>query len=307
MTSKNTAVMFASSDTFTFALFVSVASFLKHSPQLAAQSDIYIYAYQWSQKTKGIFAKEFPVTIVDYDVPSFVPHSTQVMKYTPALFARFEGFSLLNKYQHVFCLDSDILVQKELSHLLNCQKPLAITIDGLSLGSNFFRPIEGYDFSKPCYNAGFIVLNNTLPGKKIHHWLYQMLAKYADICYLGDQGLINLALQQFDISIELLPQLYNLPASRKTSLLKQAYIIHATGPRKFWCYYYYDEWYNLYARWHALTGRTQTWRTNTPAWDKFLARHHLNKYVFFQLAPDGFKYPGKFLRFSLKRWLRSCY
>ena len=29
-----------------------------------------------------------------------------------------------------------------------------------------------------------------------------------------------------------------------------------------WCYYYYDEWYNLYARWHSLTGRTQTWRTN---------------------------------------------
>ena len=205
-------------------------------------------------------------------------------------------------------MDSDILVQKELEDALTQTRQIGMTPDGLpSLASNFWGPVEGYDLSGPCLNAGFIVLKNPLPAAQIHTWLYQMLTRYAPICYLGDQGLINLVFQHFKLTPTILSVLYNKPASCPRRVLKQAYIIHATGPRKFWQYYYFDEWYTCYTRWYQLTHQPITIRKNTALWDKLLHATGWKNRVFFQLAPDGFKYPGKFIIFTLKRWLRIRY
>lgn len=310
--SKDTAVLCASSLQYAFALFTTLKTFLAHSPKLAARADIYVYAYNWDEKAKHIFQTHFPITLIDFDLPSFIPRFPVIQRFTPALFARFEAFALLEKYQNVICLDSDILVQKELQGVLD-EVPaggMGLTPDSCpTVGHNFFATIDGYDFSVPCYNAGFIVLKNPLPGQKIHTWLQQMLARYGERCYLGDQGLINLVLQEFHIQPTPLSERYNLPASRPTNQLKQAYIIHSTGHRKFWSYYYFNDWYNGYAQWQALSGQTAPKRdpVNTPRWDHLLAKTGWNKRVFFQLAPDALRYPGKFLLFALKRTLRLKY
>lgn len=308
---KNTALFFTASNMYTFALFTSIKTLLAHSPRLVGQSDIYVYNYNWPQKIKDIFTAHFPITLVDFQLPSFIPPSPMIDKFTPALFARFEAFYLLQKYQNVICLDSDILVQKELAGVLDeVTAPIGFTPDGCpNIGNCFSGAIPGYDFSAPCMNAGFIVLKNPLPAAQIHSWLYQMLAKYADVCYLGDQGLMNLMLQEFKLTPTVLPTLYNLPASRPTKRLKQAYIIHSTGHRKFWCYYYYDEWYHDYAQWYRLSGQAVSVRVppNCNLWAKILQKTGWDRQVFFQLAPDGLRYPGKFLIFTLKRWLRIRY
>lgn len=302
MSHKETAVLFSSSSTYTFALFISIKSFLTHSPELANNSDIFIYAYRWPEDIKKLFTSHFPVQIKDYELPSFVPDVENIRRFTPALFARFEAFERLQHYKNVVCLDSDILVQKELVHVLNASDgSISLTHDNLpSVQSNFFAPIPGYDMSVQNQNAGFIVLKNPLPAAKIHDWCYQMLAKYADVCYLGDQGIINLLFQEFQISPIDLPQLYNLKASAPRYQLNKAYIIHSTGPRKFWQYYYFDEWYKDYAHYRQIGGAPLTVRKNTPAYDKFLAKTGLKNRVFFELAPDFFRYPGKFLRFWIK-------
>ena len=308
---KNTALLFTASNMYTFALFTSIKTLLAHSSQLVSQSNIYVYGYNWPQKVKNIFTTHFPITLIDFSLPAFVPHSPMIDKFTPALFARFEAFSLLQQYQNVICLDSDILVQKELVNVLNeVTQPIGLTPDGCPCVKNCFAgDIPGYDLSVPCMNAGFIVLKNPLPATQIHTWLYQMLAKYADLCYLGDQGLINLMLQEFKLTPTVLPKLYNLPASRPTKQLKEAYIIHSTGHRKFWCYYYYDEWYKNYAQWYELSGQAVGVRTpsNCKIWNWILQKTGWNKYVFFQLAPDVLRYPDKFLIFTLKRVLRIRY
>ncbi|MBO5911298.1 MAG: hypothetical protein J6Q05_03800 [Elusimicrobiaceae bacterium] len=305
---KDTAVLFASSDVYAFALFVSIKTFLAHSPALAARADIYIYAYRWPQAIKDVFKREFPITLIDFDLPASVPYSKSIEYFTPALFARFEGFALAQKYDNVVCMDSDILVQKEIEGALATTHQIGMTPDRLpSLANNFWGPIDGYDLSGPCLNAGFIVIKRPLPAAQIHTWLYQMLHRYAPICYLGDQGLINLVFQHFKLTPTVLPVLYNKPASCPRRVLKKAYIIHATGPRKFWQYYYFDEWYEGYKRWYQLTQQPIRIRKNTAGWDKLLAKTGWNKYVFFQLAPDGFKHPDKFLIFTFKRWLRIQY
>ncbi len=311
MTRKHTALFFTASNMYTFALFTSIKTLLAHSPQLVSQADIYVYNYRWPQAIKDIFTSHFPVTLVDFELPDFVPPSPMINKFTPALFARFEAFSLLQKYQNVICLDSDILVQKELAGVLDEVKTqIGLTPDSCpTVGHNFWGIIPGYNLLAPCLNAGFIVLKNPLPAAKMREWLYQMLAKYANICYLGDQGLMNLLLQEFNLTPTLLPALYNLPASSSTSMLKKAYIIHSTGHRKFWYYYYFDEWYQSYAQWYALSGQAVTVRTpaNRKIWTWLLQKTGWNKYVFFQLAPDATRYPGKFLIFTLKRWLHIKY
>ncbi len=308
---KNTAILCTASNLYTFALFTTLKTFLVHSPTLAAQADIYVYTYKWPEKIKTIFKTQFPVTLLDFELPSFVPPSKMIDKFTPALFARFEAFSLLQKYQNVICLDSDILVQKELAGVLTeVQTSIGLSPDSCpTVGHNFWGDIPGYNLSAPCLNAGFMVLKNPLPAAKIKEWLYQMLAKYADSCYLGDQGLINLLLQEFNLKPTVLAALYNQPASSPTAILKKAYIIHSTGHRKFWYYYYFDEWYQSYAQWVALSGQAVTVRTppNRKIWTWLLQKTGWDKKVFFQLAPDATRYPGKFVLFAIKRTLRIRY
>lgn len=308
---KKTAILCTASNMYTFALFTSLATFLKHSPKLAAQADIYVYNYKWPEPIKEIFKTHFPITLIDFDLPDFVPPSPMITKFTPALFARFEAFALLEKYENVICLDSDILVQKELAGVLDeVTTHIGLTPDSCpTIGHNFWGDIPGYDLSAPCLNAGFIVLKNPLPAAKMRDWLYHMLAKYADICYLGDQGLMNLLLQEFKLTPTVLSPRYNQPASSATKELKQAYIIHSTGHRKFWYYYYFDEWYESYARWYALSGQAVTVRTppNRRLWNWLLQKTGWDKRVFFQLSPDATRYPGKFVLFALKRALRITY
>ena len=276
---------------------------------MANNADIFIYAYHWPEETKKLFTTYFPVQIRDYELPAFVPETENIRLFTPALFARFESFELLQHYKNVICMDSDILVQKELAHVLDAPEgTISLTHDNLpSVQSNFSVPIPGYNMSVQNKNAGFIVLKNPLPAAEIYPWLYQMLAKYADVCLLGDQGIINLLFQKFSISVVSLPQTYNLKASAKKSRLNKAYIIHSTGPRKFWQYYYFDEWYKDYTRYRQLGGAPLTVRKNTPAWDKFLAKTGLKKYIFFELAPDLLRFPDKFLRFSIKYIFKITY
>lgn len=305
---KETAVLFSSSDTYAFALYVSIRSFLAHSPRLAQAADIFIYAYRWSEETKKLFTAHLPVQIRDYELPDFVPDVENIRRFTPALFARFESFELLQHYQNVVCLDSDILVQKELIHTLQAPAgTISLSHDNLpNVQSNFSAPIPGYDMSRQNKNAGFIVLRNPLPAEKIHPWLYQMLAKHADKCSLGDQGIINLLVQEFQLPVVDLPQLYNLKASAKHSKLQQAYIIHSTGPRKFWQYYYFDEWYRYYAQYRQAGGGPAV-RKNTATWGKFLQVTGLKNRLFFELAPDGVRSPDKLLRFWLKYLFKIKY
>ena len=302
---KNTACLFACSEAFAFALYVTLKTFFAHSAQLADQADIFVYAYRWSDRTKKIISSCGPVKIVDYELPSNIPLTAQVLRFSPALYARFEAFNLLGRYENVICLDSDILVQKELKDVLEqVDEGVGLVKDTLpSVGKNFIHPIAGYDFLKPCYNAGFIVLKRNklpVPGAEISRWLYTMLKEQSHNVELGDQGLINLALQHFNLVLHEISTLWNLPASNARRKLQKAYIIHSTGHRKFWSYYYFREWYSDYKCWYQAGGIPVSIRKNSPLWDKFLQKWNLNCFVFFQLAPDAVKYPIKFITFCIK-------
>lgn len=303
---KHVAVLCASSRFYAFALYVSLWSFLKNSPRLASAADIYIYAFDWDEPLKQIFRSLGDFTIIDYDLPANIERTQFIQRFTPALYSRFEAFSLLEKYERVICLDSDILVQKELFPVLSqFHGPIALTVDDCpTVQHNFLGPIPGYDMSAPCYNAGFIVLNQAafaVSGSQIRKWLYQMLQKYAKCSYLGDQGLINLMLQEFSLPVEICSSLYNLPASSAGAELKKAFVVHSTGHRKFWCYYFFKQWVDGYMQWRKAGGGAVPVRKDSARWNKWVNKKITpQNRIFWELAPDGCKYPAKFLLFAWK-------
>ena len=306
---KNTLCLFACSKDFAFALCVTLQTFFKNSPRLAAMSDVRVYAYNWPEQIKKLISSCAPLEIIDYDLPSFVPRTPEIMHFSPALYARFESFDLLEKYERVVCLDSDILVEKELLPIFDfMQDHIGLVLDTLPhIGRNFRHPFGNYDFTRPCYNTGIIVLKKShlpLSGGEIKTWAYKQLAQQATNCLLGEQGIINLALQHFNLQVTTLSKLWNLPASSPHCQLKKAYIIHSTGHRKFWAYYYFHDFYTYYARWRAQGGPACAIRTYTKIWKNRWDKKPLPGRVFFELAPDPLTYPLKFIVFTIKRLLR---
>lgn len=313
-TSKKTVVISASSNDYAFALFVTLKSLFKHSPKLMEQAELIIYGYQYTQKTKDLLRTCGPMEIVDYDFALDMPDNFSVRTFTPALFSRFEGFRLLDKYERVMCLDCDVLVQKELVGVFDLVKTgIGMVLDDsiFTVRMNLFQPIDGFDMQRTGFNAGFIVLNRLLkmegPYSQVSDFCYQFMAQYANEIYLGDQAVINIALQQFNFTPTVLSGLWNKPASFSGRALKKAFIIHSTGPRKFWCYYYFREWYDLYAQWHALGGHEAKNRKDSERFIRFCRKHQLTDRVFVQLMPDFFKRPLKALLFCIKYLLKVKY
>ncbi len=209
-------------------------------------------------------------------------------------------------------LDSDVLVRQELADVFDrLTDGIGLVPDPVmtQVKNNFYRPLEGFDMQRPNYNSGFIVLNRQGTWFKqcgeIVDFLYKTPAKEAENLFLMDQGIMNLALQRFSLHPVALPQSYNCPASAPSRLLKQAHIIHSTGPRKFWCYYYFDDFYRYYTQWIAAGGKAVTIRVrDSRAYKWLLSKTHLDRFIFVQLCPDFIASPLKALRFTVKKWLR---
>ena len=90
---KKTAVLCAASNQYAFALFTTLKTLVANSPQLVAQSDIYVYSYNWPEHIRAIFTSHFPITLIEFDLPDFIPRVPVIKRFTPALFARFEAFA----------------------------------------------------------------------------------------------------------------------------------------------------------------------------------------------------------------------
>ena len=308
---KENAVFAACDDKYAFCLYVSLRTLCKNSPVLASHSDIWIASYGISPKHQEILRMIPNTHIFEYEFPGSLEQTPQIKKFTNVSFARYELFTLLQLYKNVLYLDSDVLVQKELFPVCDSLK------DGIGLipdthvqtiGENFLKTIPGFNMQAVGYNSGFIVMNRT--GKwfkeveSIRRFLYQYTLENASALYLPDQGIINLAVQKFNILPTPLSVMYNCPASRPKKKLNQAYIVHCTGPRKFWCYYYFHDFYKEYSRWVQQGGKPVTIRPkNSKLYQWFIDTFHLQHHIFIQLCPDMVTSPLKALRFALKKVL----
>lgn len=305
-------ILAACDDKYAFCLFVSLKTLWKHSPHLAKTADIWVAGFHLSAASKRILAGLPHTRVVDYTFPGVLPDTPAISIFTAASFARYECFRLLSRYERVLYLDSDVLVQQELSPVfdtLSCGIGLVEDPCITSVGRNFTQPVTGFDMNARGFNSGFLVLRRTdflqQHGTEITNFLYQQTISLAPVLYYPDQGILNLALQSFQLTPTVLGDTYNCPASRPTAELKKAHIIHATGPRKFWCYYYFDEFYTYYTQWILQGGnKVSVRKDDSPLYRWLIRKTGLDTYIFVQLCPDFIARPFKALRFFIKKMFR---
>lgn len=172
-------------------------------------------------------------------------------------FTHFEVFRLLDEYRVVAWLDTDISIQADISNIVDFA-PFGITADTpFSVTNNFSRQIDGYDLSVPGYCAAVIVADDSLPYRAIYEWCYSKSMEHADALVNADQGILNLALQEFSISPKIMPlDVWQCRPDRPTAI--QAKIVHFGHKRKVWndevISHAYPEWYRMHKVWQKRGG-----------------------------------------------------
>lgn len=172
-------------------------------------------------------------------------------------YARFEAFNLLEEYEKVFYVDTDIVIQKDISEIINIKTPLAISYfaNKMTVSGNFTKEnmdlVKGYDLNKVSIIAAVFLINDSLNNYQImSKWCYDKAEEYKT----NDQSILNLLIQEFDIETHDLTESYG--AYPTSSIAKDAHIIHAIGPAKFWRGTYNKEWEENNKIWIEAGGNT---------------------------------------------------
>ena len=172
--------------------------------------------------------------------------------------ARFECFSLIEKYNKVLYLDTDILIQKDIIDLLNIEENMGVcyeeadTIKGnveSKLIAQRFKSNK-YNLDTKLFNVGVFLLNDSITnGNEIKDWCYIMSVKWL----MADQPILNLAVQEFNISVYDFSDTYNrYKLSDKD--IEDACIVHALCGVKFWNANDNAEWNENNKKWIEFGG-----------------------------------------------------
>lgn len=199
----------------------------------------------------------FPPGFVETMLAKSPPESRFRLAHQLMTFCHFEAFALLAEYQSVVWLDADIAVQGNVSNITRFG-PFGITTDDpWKVQVNFVAPIQGYDMQAPGVCCAVMLVQDILPYQAMYKWLYYKAIECARFQLNGDQGIINLALQEFRITPNLMSFLeWQCIAWRPEAMI--AKIVHFGTGKKVWnttsiCNAF-PEWYRIHREWVHLGG-----------------------------------------------------
>ncbi|ASJ22299.1 glycosyl transferase family 8 [Brachyspira hampsonii] len=177
-------------------------------------------------------------------------------------YARFEAFNLLDNYQKVFYTDTDIVIQKDISEIININKNISTIYfpNKMPISGNFtddnIKLVKKYDLNKISIIDAVLLINDNLERHEIMtEWCYKKAEEYKT----NDQSIINLLIQEFNIEVYDLTESYGAYPTSK--IANEAHIIHAIGPQKFWRGTYNKYWEENNKIW-IEAGGNQTYEEN---------------------------------------------
>ncbi len=257
--------------------------------------DIIFYTNKLEAKDEKALKKIFPRIIIEIYKSPFSKEMLNLRElnyFSSFTYARFEAFNLLERYEKVFYIDTDIVIQKDISEIIDIKTPLAISYfaNKMPISGNFTEEniglVKGYDLNKISIIAAVFLINDNIKNYQImSKWLYDKAEEYKT----NDQSVLNLLIQEFDIETKDLTESYG--AYPNSNISASAHIIHAIGPAKFWRGTYNKEWEENNKIW-IESGGNATYEENNKK------RKQIDKIVWF--IPT-FKLRDKIRRYLLKK------
>ncbi len=232
-----------------------------------------IYYDKIDEKEKEIMNKIMPCKFIkfEYDLPESVKSKPAFKKFSPLMFARYYMFDLLDDYETMTWIDTDVLICGDISSIIDKAKKNGMSanfedpinksyLNTDTVRTSFSTPLEEYDMTKYNMSSGLITVSDNLKDrKKMTKWCFDKTIEYADKLVLPDQGVLNILIQEFDINVASVGEngAYCFYPTYKRDDSK-AKIIHAWGARKFWKSWYlyktYPQWQEYYNKWVKLGG-----------------------------------------------------
>lgn len=263
---KKNAVMLA--DTRPALVGTVLLQLQKTNPGLFSEAVIY-YAQPISESDQNAMQKIMPCRFLEYHppLPEALFEKPRFARFSVLMFCRYEMFSWLDEFDTITWLDTDILIQGDLSAMVSAawetgavfiredpQNNTAGSTDRMR--TCFTKDLQAYNMNEYLYCSGTIVLSKKIGiSTECTDWCYRHTVKWADILELPDQGVLNAAIQAFSIPVSIVPgKTYCCyPSDRMQKNCMDAKIIHAWGTNKFWNDWYvytnYPGWKEYYQAW----------------------------------------------------------
>ena len=262
---KPLAFLLAASGNLAFAAGTTILS-LQKQIATASEYEIILYYRDMSASDLAALGKIPRVTLIEkvFDEPfvrAIIDNAPPESRFRTLnhlmAFCHFDVFSLLDHYRTVVWIDVDTFVQSDISDVTSFG-PFGITEDrGWTVQNNFSRPIDGYDMTQPGVCSAVMVVDDTLPYRDLLSFCYEQAIAHSGALINADQGIINIALQQFGITPNLMPltEWQCIPWRDEASTAR---IVHFGAARKVWndvhTFNAFPEWNRVYRRWLSLGG-----------------------------------------------------
>lgn len=259
---KKIALLLCSTGNEAFAVGNVIIGAKKYLFQnLSAQDyDIIFLTDKLESKDENALKNIFPRIIIEIYKSPFSKNMLNLRElnhFSSFTYARFEAFNLLERYEKVFYVDTDIVIQKDISEIINIETPLSISYfaNKMPVSGNFTKEnidlVKDYDLNKVSIIAAVFLINDKLNDYQIMtKWGYEKAEEYKT----NDQSILNLLIQEFNIETHDLTESYG--AYPTSNISKNAHIIHAIGPAKFWRGTYNKEWEENNKIWIESGGNT---------------------------------------------------
>ena len=223
--------------------------------------DIVFYTNKLEPNDEKALKTIFPRIIIRiYNPPFSINDNTEdITYYSFFTFARFEIFDMLDDYKTILYMDTDMVIQKDISNIMDINDCFSISFYQNGTIPLHYRMREfTLNKMKEKYNmdiirgmAGLFLVNDNFPKyKEVKDWCYKQISIYE----CNDEDILNICLQEFNVKPNVLSEHYNcMPSS---AIVNDAYILHSLGPAKFWRGTYNKYWEENNKIWIEAGGNT---------------------------------------------------
>lgn len=238
----------------------------KTNPDLFCEAIIY-YDTPISETDRKLMLEILPCRFVQYNppIPKAILEKEDFKRFSVLMFCRYEMFLLLDEFETVTWLDTDVLIQGDLSPLIASAKktgaafiredPTHKTSENTDhMDTCFLKDVPGFNMKEYLYCSGTIILSQKVKNiAGCTDWCYRKTIEWADILLLPDQGVLNAAIQKFEIKVTPVPGKVYCCYPYLGRDCSRAKIIHSWGKNKFWndwyTYLHFPDWNMYYKTW----------------------------------------------------------